>query len=44
MESWKWSGSFPHEVHPEPNSLAKSSMHLGGLGPGINSESISFEG
>lgn len=35
FESWKWSGSFPHEVQPAPSSLAKSSMHFAGLGPGI---------
>lgn len=42
MVSWKWSGSFPQEVHLGNNSLAKSSMHLEGLGPGIYSESNSF--
>lgn len=41
FESWKWSGSFPQEVHPAANSLPKSSMHLLGLWPGMYSDNSS---
>lgn len=34
LNSWKWSGSFPQEVHPEIISLANSSIHRAGLNPG----------
>lgn len=41
LQSWKWSGSFPQEVHPAAISLANSSRHRAGWDPGTCFISIS---